>query len=173
MLYWVGKNLKLFCVFSLKVKALNHGIMCDISRASWNSSRTCTKDCGLCYICTEFNIMFLWLKSKDENIKENILCFSTTVYILTHTHTKKKKKKKAALTALPGAKVSHTLFFSVVIFLQNCPISLAGGVKGNVLQVRAILFSVRIYFWKKLLVVCLYHGKLQYLNLKYFSHLEK
>lgn len=28
------KNLKLFCVFSLKVKGLNHGIMCDISRAS-------------------------------------------------------------------------------------------------------------------------------------------
>lgn len=101
MLYRVGKTLKLFCVFSLKVKALNHGIMCDISRASWNSSRTRTKHCGLCYICTEFNIMFLWLKSKDADIKENILCISTAAHTATTA--------VPAVAVVQGAEVIHQL----------------------------------------------------------------
>lgn len=134
MLYRVGKTLKLFCVFSLKVKALNHGIMCDISRASWNSSRTRTKHCGFCYICTEFNIVFLWLKSKDENIKENILCISTTVYIST--------TKIPAVAVVQGAGVTH----------QQLVLRAAGSPRRNAkltLAGKCFLFSDLVISWRK------------------------
>lgn len=121
MLYWVGKNLKRLCVFSLKVKGLNHGIMCDISWAPWNSSRTCTKDCGLCYICTEFNIMFLWLKNKDGHTGKISLP-------LTPWYT---RSQKNLWLFCKVQKSSYALFFSVVIFLLKLPYQ--RGMKRNAL----------------------------------------